>query len=614
MRGSQDVFKEMELDPDVGKMRPDQLNITEDPYFILDLDIDFDLAAFGIPSDRSTATGSFSPRPLLSSQSSLHIYDDEEPGLEIPPLDTPGSFGRVDVDLGAATSSGWPSGSRAAQPPSVFDEEPAIIEDPVFDIDDNGFLQPAMSVDFRGSDIENDGGQGSASEMFGIGSIGTGQETVMSGDTPMQQVIAVDVDLPVFADDDHIPAQAALMTPQPAVGEDQATGHPTSSVHPDNQSEEVSEEVEAPQRRARPVKSIRPDQRTELSNRDLNEWNENYLANMAAALRSRRIQTSRHEAKKNAEFWLLRQGIGNVATTFGNERVPHPLGVFSGQSLWEMLRGPDTGTKRSRSSSLADSDGAENARRVKARTASQEEVARGDENDGLNFGDEEDLMLQGDDVNIESEVGRHAPPSLPDRSSGMPWNISGSRPSSMQPLHRLQSSADSLTGGVELGPPSGFGRRGTRFTSASPLFGKGRSLSRLGSQEATEVSRLTSNEEDSAGLDMQLGADIDLDFELYGPSAHVDTQTAAQSQWIAETLENEAYNFLTFVNTKIQTLMEEDQERENVTFDELLPPTQNSQVVGAQALLHVLALATKGLLAVYQAEPFVEIELAVVSH
>ncbi len=161
-------------------------------------------------------------------------------------------------------------------------------------------------------------------------------------------------------------------------------------------------------------------------------------------------------------------------------------------------------------------------------------------------------------------------------------------------------------------------------------------LSRLGSQDVQEPSRLTSNEDEFADLDMQLGLGVQddnmgADFELYGPSAAVDTQTAAQSQWVTATLENEAYNFFTFVSTKIHAKGEEgpeegeeevadpnnamtsDNKKIVITLDELLPPSQNSQIVGAQALLHVLALTTKGLLKVCQPEPFGPIEIAIVS-
>lgn len=51
----------------------------------------------------------------------------------------------------------------------------------------------------------------------------------------------------------------------------------------------------------------------------------------------------------------------------------------------------------------------------------------------------------------------------------------------------------------------------------------------------------------------------------------------------------------------------------SVFFEELLAPTQNTKIVGAQALLHVLALATKGLIEVEQQEDYGPIKLGVVA-
>ena len=117
------------------------------------------------------------------------------------------------------------------------------------------------------------------------------------------------------------------------------------------------------------------------------------------------------------------------------------------------------------------------------------------------------------------------------------------------------------------------------------------------------------------------------DFELYGPAAAVDTQTAAESQWIRAALTREAGNFLSFVKNEIDTrasaAQHVDAEAEDngnilsepavpsVSFDALLPPAQHSKIVGAQALLHVLALATAGQLNVVQAEAFGTIKLSV---
>ncbi|KAK5191161.1 R8 protein [Exophiala xenobiotica] len=622
MRGTEHIFKEMEVDPEVSKARPEQLNIQEDPFFLPELHLNFDLAAFGFPSDDSTVSSAHSPRSLPSSQSSLQIGDEEEPeqeaGLDIPSYSTPGGSGGFEGGSGA-TSSAVQSGSKAAQHSSVFGEEPLVLDEPVFDLGDDGHLHPAVSADLHGANLADQGLQ----DVFGEDV--TGSDAPEAGtaaeDAQVQQNMPFDDDIMPFGEDEPpLPTSEAPVTPQPAGTEVRQSERATSSARP---SEDRSETIEAPQRRARQAKALQPDQRTELSNRELSEWNQNYLANMAVALKAKQNHASHFESKKNAEFWVLRQGLGNVEANFGEDRTPHPLATFSGHSLWDLLRGLSTGTKRTRSSSPVDGEEDEEARRVRARTTSDEGVARGQAGENSMFDNDDGLMLQDDDLNLESEVGRHAPPSLPDHSSGMPWNVSASRHSSAQPLGsgpvaRLSSSIGGVPGGMELGPPSSLGRRGSRFTSASPLLGRGLSLSRIGSQEP---SHLTSNEDEFADLDAQLGLDTNPDFELYGPAANVDTQTAAQSQWVASALENEANDFLNFVQTRIAEDADDGQgddegmiESNTITFDELLPPTQNSQIVGAQGLLHVLALATKGLLEVHQAEPFGAIEIAVVSH
>jgi len=197
----------------------------------------------------------------------------------------------------------------------------------------------------------------------------------------------------------------------------------------------------------------------------------------------------------------------------------------------------------------------------------------------------------------------------------MPWNLSASRQGSARPfgsaLPGVSSSAGGLAGGIDLPP------RGSRYTTASPLVGRGRALSRQGSLEIQE-DQTPSDIDNPGDTDMQLGADeLAEDFQLYGPAAAVDTQTAAQSQWVAATLENEAYNFLAFLDAEIQSraaaaddLM--GQPINSITLDELLPPAQNTKVVGAQALLHVLSLATKELIEIKQEQAFGDIAMTVV--
>lgn len=110
------------------------------------------------------------------------------------------------------------------------------------------------------------------------------------------------------------------------------------------------------------------------------------------------------------------------------------------------------------------------------------------------------------------------------------------------------------------------------------------------------------------------------DFQLYGPGAAVDTQTAANSQWMRATLDHEAHNFLHFVNARIEAIPapadeEEDElsgdgpSKASVLFEDLLPPPNHTKLVAAQALHHILALATKSLLIVQQTKPYGPIHL-----
>lgn len=202
----------------------------------------------------------------------------------------------------------------------------------------------------------------------------------------------------------------------------------------------------------------------------------------------------------------------------------------------------------------------------------------------------------------------------------MPWNVSASL-LSRQGSSVIQGRGFSGSiGGFPTsagGPSSLFGvepgslpRRLSRLTSASPLLGRGKpsGLERLSSLEIPEHD----DDDELLGGRADAGDQLALDdFELHGPGANVDTQTAAQSQWMKETLDRESFNFLEFLRAGVDKARppdDDDQDelagvepkQEFVLFEELLPPTGNSKVVAAQALLHTLALATKNLIKVNQ--------------
>lgn len=222
------------------------------------------------------------------------------------------------------------------------------------------------------------------------------------------------------------------------------------------------------------------------------------------------------------------------------------------------------------------------------------------------------------------EIGRHAPAPLEDPS--FPWNVSsalGSRQGSMARGRGFASSvggfptsagAPSTLPGAGDGRQSSLDRRASRVPSASPLVGRGRE--RYSSLEIA----IREDDDDLLGGPTNSSDHAGDDFQLYGPGAAVDTQTAANSQWIKATLDHEAHNFLDFVKAQIDAIIAPADEDEDelsgdgqsgaaVFFEDLLPPTEHSKVVAAQALHHILALATKTLIIVRQDHPYGPINL-----
>ena len=208
----------------------------------------------------------------------------------------------------------------------------------------------------------------------------------------------------------------------------------------------------------------------------------------------------------------------------------------------------------------------------------------------------------------------------------MPWNVSsaiGSRQGSIVHGRGFASSIGGFSASAgapsSLPPvgvgPSSVGRRASRIPSASPLVGRGR-------QRHSSLELPPGDDDDELLGGRRISDDQALeDFQLYGPAAAVDTQTAGQSQWMRATLNQEAENFLEFIKAGITALpayADEDEDelsgesssKSSVSFEQLLPPTQHSKIVAAQALHHLLALATKSLITVRQDSSYGSIDLS----
>jgi hypothetical protein len=173
-----------------------------------------------------------------------------------------------------------------------------------------------------------------------------------------------------------------VLPPHPAVGPEEKlqSDLPLSSFEPVEEEEAPSTEVSAPQRRGRTMKALEFDHRPGLTNNELRQWNEKYLENMRQASAVKHRYKLTHQAKKNAGYWVLGYGIGDVGRGLGQDHVPAPLDNFSGDALLAVLIGSGlpsvAGRKRARSSSVT-SIAEEAARRVRAREEEDDQVGRG---------------------------------------------------------------------------------------------------------------------------------------------------------------------------------------------------------------------------------------------
>ena len=395
----------------------------------------------------------------------------------------------------------------------------------------------------------------------------------------------------------------------PIIGDDLPEGEafPTASREPLDATEEVASSsptvVAAARRKRRAARTIPLDTTLELRNKDLADWNTNYLQNMKHAARLKNQHRLAQLAKKNAEYFVWGAGIGGIGARLPGVAGRSPFDQFIGDNLFELFTGVSrkgtAGAKRDRDSGIDDAT-QEESRRVRQKTEEPDnEVGRGQDDEAM-------FIPGGDDV----ELPRDAPSALDDQNllSAMPWNITASvRSSSVVP----RSARVGLAGSV--GVPSSItalhGRRGSRMISASPLHGRGQS----GGLEPFEE-----GEDDFADLG-------GYDFGAPGFSSDSEAAFAPQNERVREALSAEGQNFLDFVADAIEEKKDRVQSWidpvadplqadaasaiDEVIFTELLSHHENSRMVAAQALMMALTLATKSCLEVHQSAPFEDITI-----
>ncbi|KAK1057868.1 R8 protein [Friedmanniomyces endolithicus] len=586
------------------KGRADQLLLPDDPNFLPDFDlVPIDLEQLDLNFDPSSIhAAEESQRSTLSPHNSQLVFGPQD---SLPMLNIPGrSSSLFGGPVGGGGSFGIRGDSGAGTSIRHLDDDLGIT------------VEPDGTMRFSEEPVRRSVVPSGRADKGGVGNAGSRLDAgYEEGGLSRSMLDRPDADgfMPIQDDDNsglHNGDAEAFV--------------PRDDADEVLQQHTTSETVAAlARRRNKPVpKVLTVDTTMELRNGDLARWNTEYVANMLEVTRHKHASRATAIAKDNARHWFL--GAGSLgALSQSDMLVNGPLGMFSGARLLGALTGLDltgTGEKRGRDLSNDDAEG----KRKRSRTLgepSSDELGRGLEHQY----DDGYIANTGDDY-TGVEQGREAPTPLDDRhlSSIFPWNRStgGSR----RPTGVFTSAT--LAGAAGIGTPAGMGpamsRRASRLQSASPLVGR--------ALAGTAAAALAEAGMDDLGLAQDLyGADPDLAmsgltsaFELFGPAAEVDTQTAAQSQWQRAALDTESAHFLGFVQAAIAEADarhgqpgagdEDDGEMVgSVEFGELLPPERNTCVVAAQALLHVLTLGTKGLLEVEQEEAFGGITLRAVA-
>ncbi|KAF2741177.1 hypothetical protein EJ04DRAFT_530763 [Polyplosphaeria fusca] len=564
------------LDPGAGKARPEQLVLPDDPAFLPEFimpppDL---LAQLNLPLPLQTPRSGES-QSLTPFNSQRHASTPNQVGGLVLPSSSSHVLGGFDFP--------GDDSSIAIGDIENAEGERMMLDEAVFEFDEDGAF------------VERHPGQQAPTTPLGHGRVPMSSDAEAStrvrveheeGQQGNLQNLAdqMDIDMPILGDD------VIEDPPFPMIG--QQEGQESTDLF-----ESVSTQAAPMQRKRRKTRIIPADTMMELHNQDLADWNRDYLQNMAAASRVKNAHHAARMAKKNAEYWVWGAGIGGFAD-------PN----FRGDALFELLTGKKRyaspkGT-RDRDSGIDD----------ETQGDSRPTHRKLDEDEQIGLHDEEEGVFPND--NEEVELPRDAPLALDDDLglSAMPWNISASiRGSSAIPRSGRAGAPSSLTG-----PPGSLRHRTGRMISASPLHGRGQpgGLETLG----------------GLGGDEDFGNFPSDDFDFGGPAGFDSSSVAGAaiaqpSVRMHEGLTVEGGNFLAFVHDAIADKRRRHQESlgdlddplqveaaadvDEVLFEEILPPTENSRRVAAQGFMMALTLGTRGILDVKQGELYGEIVLLI---
>ncbi|KAI1959056.1 R8 protein [Ophidiomyces ophidiicola] len=557
--------------------RRDQLVLPEDPTFVPGLmlsGLNLDLSALDIMTVLQT------PRKMTSLLSSCHNQSnrpDQAFDNEVQ-LNLSSSLGGYSTVGGLGLLSEMSSNRKGPQMelPAYLGDKEGVLLQPDFEFDAEGnIVELSVHGKVDHTDVDR---TGQNQQSLKIGSANkSGIEEVQN----MQLE-----DMPIYDEDvrEMVNVNTILPFEESPCPRHQGHDRPAMTENTSDQNPQQSE-------KKRRLRAMEVDDYPELSNTDLAQWNSEYAQNMASAAKVKEANKLITIAKKNAAFCVLEVGIGAVGMGLGMARFSHPLEIFSGSRLLSTLTGSQTDgprRKRDRSTESSSDESNESKRRVRQRSRDIE-TARGQQV-------ENEAFLPFHDI----EIGRHALPSLQgDISLQMPWNVTASIHSSHRgssvvgPYSGIGGPNSALRSGQDLQVPNSISGRRGRLPIASPLAGRGR-------MQNTFLGVPLQDED----LDMDIigGMDVDSYMDevcmkettgLSSPSAHRDK--IAQPSWFLSNLDQQTVNFLEYVKTRGKEMPGTE-----MSFAFLFPPGQNTRVVATHGLLHVLTLATNGVLQVRQ--------------
>ncbi|KAM3509373.1 hypothetical protein MY10362_000612 [Beauveria mimosiformis] len=391
-------------------------------------------------------------------------------------------------------------------------------------------------------------------------------------------------------------------------------------VSEENETVTTSEVVQAaaPAKRRRVARRVpMVDEETALPRSQLKHWFSHYADIMADAARPRGGTTAPAQARRNALAFVLHNGLANVGLVARATGVAHPLSVaFSGWNVLSQLHPdafgqpePETPRRSSRrrksEEAFDEDDEAENQRNVRPRhdnLGNAAEVGRGQYTEGM-LPPPPLPPSQQDDSYVE--MGMDALPPMDDHhsSSLMPW----SRPGSAAP------------GSSVRGAPTQPGSAQKPSAAPSPLLHRSSNLiadlDRHSDPVAAPPGTPSHAALDLAALDSSPSA-MDMDAVLdFADAAYAGLDAASQA-------------FLDYASKRAVVHGDQEEEEDEpaesnrrprrwVDFEHIASPLKHDGAVAAQAFLHVLALATRGVITVRQdnnehgTEPFGAIHVGI---